>query len=293
MMRQNVSHARQEDAMIQDILPYMFKNAYAPAVPQDDDVLFYFEGTQGGRCLAVRLDEDGLACPLAKDAAEKGAELRYLFSIDSTRHYLALSLPGGCPEGFAMEKTSVLRRCRPKELCFAGMTACHLYEWYAANRFCGRCGASMEHSAGERSLHCPACGSVTYPAIAPAVIVGVTYGDSILMTRYAHREYKGRALIAGYCEIGETAEDTVVREVLEEVGVRVRNIRYFGSQPWGFDGGLLLGFFAEADGDRAITMDTGELDRASWIPRDQIEPSEDLLSLTATMIEAFRSGKAC
>ncbi len=277
--------------MIQDIRPSVFSNAYAPAAPQGDDILFYFEGIQSERRLAVHMDDNGLECPHAIDAAESGAELRYLFSIDKTHYHLALSLPGGCPQGFAMERTTVLRRCKPKTLCFAGMTACHLYEWYAANRFCGRCGAKTEHSRTERALCCPECGHVSYPAIAPAVIIGVTRGDSILMSRYANREYKGRALLAGFCEIGETPEQTVAREVLEEVGLRVTNIRYYGSQPWGFDGGLLMGFFAKADGDDAIVMDTDELDRAAWIPRGEIEPDGNLLSLTATMIEAFRLGK--
>ena len=277
--------------MIQDITPSVFRNAYEPVGPQGDDVLFYFEGSQGGRRLAVRMDENGIVCPRAAEALNNGAELRYLFSIDDVRYHLALSLPGGCPQGFAMERTSVLRQCRPKDLCFAGMTACHLYEWYAANRYCGRCGAEMEHSGRERALCCPACGRVAYPSIAPAVIIGVTRGDNILMSRYANREYKGRALLAGFCEIGETPEQTVEREVLEEVGLRVCNIRYYGSQTWGFDGGLLLGFFAEADGEDTIVMDTEELDRAAWIPRSEIEPEGNLLSLTATMIDAFRLGK--
>lgn len=93
-------------------------------------------------------------------------------------------------------------------------------------------------------LRCPKCGNLIYPKIAPAVIVAVTRGDQILMTRYQGRDYKGYALIAGFTEIGETAEDTVRREVMEEVGLQVKDLRYYGSQPWGADANLLLGFLA-------------------------------------------------
>ena len=88
---------------------------------------------------------------------------------------------------------------------------------------------------------------MVFPKIAPAVIVGVTNGRKILMTKYANREYKRYALIAGFTEIGETAEETVAREVKEEVGLSVKNIRYYKSQPWGFDSNLLLGYFCELD----------------------------------------------
>ena len=215
--------------MIQDIEPSVFNNTYTPDFPAAEDILFYFEGSRGSRRVAVRRGDTGISCPLVLPHTPDGTELRYLFSIDSTKYFLALSLQGGCPSGFSMERTSIFRICAPRDLCFAGMTACHLYEWYSGNRFCGRCGTVLKHSQKERALCCPSCGNVLYPVIAPAVIIGVTRGDSILMTRYANREYKGRALLAGFCEIGETVEQTVMREAMEEVGLHIKNIRYFGS----------------------------------------------------------------
>ncbi len=276
--------------MIQDIEPSVFNNTYTPDFPAAEDILFYFEGSRGSRRVAVRRGDTGISCPLVLPHTPDGTELRYLFSIDSTKYFLALSLQGGCPSGFSMERTSIFRICAPRDLCFAGMTACHLYEWYSGNRFCGRCGTVLKHSQKERALCCPSCGNVLYPVIAPAVIIGVTRGDSILMTRYANREYKGRALLAGFCEIGETVEQTVMREAMEEVGLHIKNIRYFGSQPWGFDGGLLMGFFAEAVGRGEIVLDTSELERASWVHRSEIEPEINALSLTAAMIDTFRKG---
>lgn len=139
-------------------------------------------------------------------------------------------------------------------------------------------------------LRCPHCGNLIYPKIAPAVIVAVTDGDRILMTRYQGRAYKGYALIAGFTEIGETAEDTVRREVMEEVGLQIKSIRYYGSQPWGVDSNLLLGFFAQLDGTGEIHMDRQELSQAGWYRREEIDLAPDGYSLTNHMIQAFREG---
>lgn len=204
--------------------------------------------------------------------------------------------PGSCASGHAedveytVETLRVLRRTKPKEECYAGETAYHLYVWYRDNSFCGRCGEHFEYSHKERAMICPSCGNVVYPKIAPAVIVGIlnSSGDKIVMTRYAGREYKGHALVAGFCEIGETAEDTVRREVLEEVGLHIRNIRYYKSQPWGFDSNLLFGYYCTADEDEPIHMDDGELAKAVWISRDEIGEEERNLSLTAEMIMHFK-----
>lgn len=204
--------------------------------------------------------------------------------------------PGSCASGHAedveytVETLRVLRRTKPKEECYAGETAYHLYVWYRDNSFCGRCGEHLEYSHKERAMICPSCGNVVYPKIAPAVIVGIlnSSGDKIVMTRYAGREYKGHALVAGFCEIGETAEDTVRREVLEEVGLHVRNIRYYKSQPWGFDSNLLFGYYCTADEDEPIHMDDGELAKAVWVSRDEIGEEERNLSLTAEMILHFK-----
>ena len=206
--------------------------------------------------------------------------------------------PGSCASGHAedveytVETLRVLRRTKPKEECYAGETAYHLYVWYRDNSFCGRCGEHLEYSHKERAMICPSCGNVVYPKIAPAVIVGIlnSSGDKIVMTRYAGREYKGHALVAGFCEIGETAEDTVRREVLEEVGLHVRNIRYYKSQPWGFDSNLLFGYYCTADEDEPIHMDDGELAKAVWVSRDEIGEEERNLSLTAEMIMHFKEG---
>ena len=109
-----------------------------------------------------------------------------------------------------------------------------------------------------------------FPKICPAVIVGVTDGNRILMSKYAGRSYKKYALLAGFTEIGETVEETVAREVMEEVGLKVKNIRYYKSQPWAFSDTLLMGFYCDLDGDAEVTLDEEELALAEWFERDEI-----------------------
>ena len=140
------------------------------------------------------------------------------------------------------------------------------------------------------SKRCPNCGNMIFPKIAPAVIVAVTNGDRILMSKYAGRNTNRYALLAGFCEIGETAEQTVQREVMEEVGLHVKNIRYYKSQPWGIASDLLLGYYCEVDGDTAICMDEGELRLAQWVRRQEIQLQPDDFSLTNEMMLMFKNG---
>ena len=308
---------------------------YGPEQMKDEDTAFVFEGRnvlchvdeQAG----ISFPKAGEL--LAAGASRE--HFRYLFSIDDRPFWLFSSFeedadarsvlaglkaktcdPGSCASGearadidpgssasglspveYSVETLRVLRRTKPKEECYAGETAYHLYVWYRDNSFCGRCGEHLEYSHKERAMICPSCGNVVYPKIAPAVIVGIlnASGNKIVMTRYAGREYKGHALVAGFCEIGETAEDTVRREVLEEVGLHVRNIRYYKSQPWGFDSNLLFGYYCTADEDEPIHMDDGELAKAVWVSRDEIGEEERNLSLTAEMIMHFKEegDKSC
>ena len=180
------------------------------------------------------------------------------------------------------------RTAKPKELALAGITGLHLNGWYLKNKFCGACGAGLVMDSKERMMRCPACGSLIYPRINPAVIVGVTDGDRILLTKYRGREYKKYALVAGFTEIGESFEETVRREVMEETGLRVKNIRYYKSQPWGFTDNILAGYYCEADGDTAIRMDSDELSTAEWVRREDIDVAEEDLSLTNEMICRFK-----
>ena len=124
-----------------------------------------------------------------------------------------------------------------------------------------------------------------------AVIVGITNGDKIICSKYEGRSFKQYALIAGFAEIGETIEETVHREVMEEVGLKVKNLRYYKSQPWSFSGTLLFGFFCDVDGDDTLTVDHGELSVAQWFDRDKIIGQDTDSSLTNEMMMVFAAGK--
>ena len=137
-------------------------------------------------------------------------------------------------------------------------------------------------------LYCDTCGKMEYPKICPATIIGVKDGNRLLLSKYAGRTFKRYALIAGYTEIGETMDETVAREVMEEVGLKVKNIQYYKSQPWSFSDTLLLGFYCDLDGTDQITLDEEELALAEWFDRKDIPEMETTVSLTIEMIRHFK-----
>lgn len=257
-----------------------FDNHYEPFAPSPEDAAVCFRGD------AVLLAEQNgeIRFPTVGEAG--GAE-RYLFTVGERRYFLCRAEAFG---DYAFREIGLLRRSAPRARVFAGVTALHLYRWYRDHQFCGRCGARMRHSDAERAMVC-GCGNTVYPAIAPAVIVGVTNGDRICLTKY-NRGYAHWALVAGYTEIGETPEETVAREVREETGLRVKNIRYYRSQPWGLSGSLLLGYFCEVEGDDTIRVDHDELKEGRWFAREEIDFPDDRFSLTREMIARFRAEKA-
>ena len=275
--------------MFQSIFPHVFSNAYSPTAPSDDSPVIVADknailvNEEGGRISFPTLrDFDGL-----KDA-------QYLFDIDGSAFFGITdgveAISKDLPEGFRFADAHELRACSPKYSVFAGVTGWRLTTWYSDNKFCGRCGSRRVHSVSERALICPECGSTVYPRIDPAVIIGVTDKDRLLLTKYSGRSYKRYALVAGYCETGETAEETVRREVMEEVGLKVDNIRYYKSQPWPFSGSLLFGYFCDVTGSREIRRDPNELSEAEWRARDEIDIKDDGVSLTNEMIAAFKEG---
>lgn len=273
--------------MIQDIRPHLFDNHYVEQNPAENSVFFF---SKDGKLL-IKETEDGIIYPDVRPDGQQ--EYVYLFSVDDKKYFLELT--GADTReleeaGFAYREAGSFRTLQPRHLAFAGITALHLKSWYEKNRFCGRCGHPTKRDHRERMVSCPSCRNMVYPRISPAVIVAVTKGDRILLTKYAGRAYTRYALIAGYTEIGETAEETVAREVMEEVGLKVKNIRYYKSQPWAFSETLLLGFFCEADGDEEICMDSGELSSACFVKREdipRIQESYDDISLTNEMIRLF------
>ena len=278
--------------MIQDIGNHTFDRTYslAPAT-EGDFALCYLQGK-----VLLRREGDGWALPkfLEFPAAIRPemATARHFFALDGTGCYLCDPdpAPETLPEGWEYLTYQQIRTVRPMEVAFAAITGAQLDRWYRSRSFCGRCGTKTERSQIERAMVCPHCGQIEYPKICPAVIVAITNGDKILVTRYADRPYRGPALIAGFVEIGETLEDTVHREVMEEVGLRVKNLRYYKTQPWAFTDTLLTGFFCEVDGDDTIRLDHQELKEGVWLERSEL-PEQGDISLTSEMLGLFRAGR--
>lgn len=276
--------------MIQDIEPYHLDNQYHPAPPSPDSFAMYYED----HAVLLRRTEEGIGFPRFRELERLNddiyADAVYLFSVSEDRYYLVREINREPLSEFTMENTEIFRRAVPRHRAFAGITGYQLYSWYKNRRYCGRCGSLMKPSEKERMMRCGACGNMEYPKICPAVIVGVTDGDRLLMSKYAGRTYKNFALIAGFTEIGETVEQTVAREVMEEVGLKVKNIRYYKSQPWAFTDTLLLGFYCDLDGSDAIRLDENELAIAEWFSREAIPEPVSQESLTNEMILRFKNG---
>lgn len=272
--------------MIQDIAPHQYHNEFSRRPPQTGDLIFSF---RDGKLLAS-LEGGILQLPRLPLPGDMAAGCRYLFSIDATGFYLARQ-PAPQFGNFSYLETRALRGAEPQYLSFACGAAESLFRWYCGNRFCGACGAQTVDSDTERAIVCRKCGRIVYPKICPAVIVAVTNGEKLLLTRYAGRAFKHYALVAGFNEIGESIEETVHREVLEETGLRVKNLRFYKSQPWIFTDSLLFGFFADLDGDHSIVLQEEELCEGRWFPREQLPLDHSAISLTGEMIELFRTGK--
>ncbi len=273
--------------MIQDIQPKEFKNQFhIKEVHGEDFVLCY----EKGAVLCMR-DGENMRLPTDDELGVSDQDCTFIFSIDDSDYFLLRRKPDLIPEGFSYQPNAFLRTALPRYTAFAAFVGLHLCNWYNDTVFCGRCGQRLIPDQKERMMRCDHCGNMIYPRISPGVIVAVTNGDKLLLTKYANRPVTSYALIAGFTEIGEPLEKTVEREVMEEVGLKVKNITFYKSQPWAYSASLLSGFFCELDGDDKITLEEDELAMAGWFTADEIDVQADQMSLTREMIMLFKEGK--
>jgi NAD+ diphosphatase len=239
--------------------------------------------------LVVRQDGAATSLPTDADVAALGldpARAMYFGTFDG-----ADALAVECPEGEVAAPLSVvgvrgLAASVGLETFSVAGRAMHLVDWATTSRFCGRCGAVTAVVAGERSMKCPACALMQYPRIAPAIIVLVRRGDRALLARNGRFPAPFFSTLAGFSDIGESLEETLAREVLEEVGVRVDNIRYFGSQPWPFPHSLMIGFTADWVGGE-IVVDGEEIAEASWFEATALPVVPPRLSIARRLIDAW------
>ena len=276
--------------MIHDIGPRIFNNVFKNKEAQAHDLFLTYRGDT----VLVKEDKDKLWYPSFSDFESEYPNLidtaRFLFTIDEIDYYLVDKKEINPIKGWAFVSTQKFRTETKYWRSFAGAIGWQLNRWYDNHLFCSKCGKVMTHSDKERMLHCDSCGFNVYPTISPCVIVGVYDKDRLLLTKYAGRAFKNYALIAGFVEIGESLEDAVHREVKEEVGLSVKNLQFYKSQPWPFTDTILAGFFAELDGDDKITIQEDELALGEWTNREDIPPEDLKISLTGEMMEAFRTG---
>jgi len=256
-----------------------------PGNASRDEAWFFLQTPQGLVCLTER----GIPRPVTGD------ELRWLDIEVISEHYLgrfrgrciyAVEASGAVPEGYsAAGLRDWLGRVEPSVFYLAGR-AQQVIDWHRSHRFCGRCGAENEDHPNDRAKTCPSCKLISYPRLSPSIIVLVTRGEEMLLARNAQWPTKMYSTLAGFVEPGESIEQTVHREVLEEVGLRVSDLKYLGSQSWPFPNSLMLGFHAEYAGGEIVCQEE-EIADAQWFTADDLPNVPPKTAISRWLIDAF------
>ena len=277
--------------MFQDIIIDYNIEYDSKAIKSEDIVLAYSDGK-----MLYAIDDDNNLCLPKYSCAENKArknDVLFLFSLNNKRFFLWNIYQKLECNGFKYDNINLLKGVNSDICLYAAVTGYHYYSFHKENKFCGKCGEKLRHVPEKRCMICDNCKNEIFPKISPAVIVGVIdeETDSILMTRYAQGDYKKLALVAGFAEMGESGEQAAIREVMEETGINICDLKYFSSQPWGFAQNILIGYFAKAVGSRKIIMDESELSEAVWVKRQDVSAQPDSISLTGEMLWAFKNSK--
>jgi NAD+ diphosphatase len=265
---------------------------YQPAITPDSGnghscYWFAFQSNM----LLIKVDNDHFELPVAPTLESIGfspLHTQYLGVLQGRPCYSA-EVPADtkAPQGMSFQDLRSLYGGLEEDIFLLAGKAIQIVNWEQTHQYCGRCGRQTEALAGERAKKCPNCGLISYPAITPAVITAVLKDNQILLTQYVALRGRFHSLIAGFVEPGETLEECAHREILEEAGIRVKNIRYFGSQPWPFPHSLMIGFTAEYEsGD--LVVDGKELAEAGWYDARNLPEVPSKMSIAREMIDWFR-----
>ena len=212
---------------------------------------------------------------------------QYLGSLDGIDCYaVELDPEASIPQGATFRGLRQLFGAVDEELLWIAGRANQLVHWAQTHRFCGRCGRPTKEKTNERARICDACGLINYPRVSPAVIVAVVKGDRLLLARSNRFKSAFFSVLAGFVEPGETLEDCVRREVYEEVGIRIKHVRYFGSQPWPLPNSLMVAFTAEYDSGN-ITVDPSEIVTAGWFAATELPKIPGKISIARRLIDWF------
>jgi len=235
----------------------------------------------------VRREAHGLELPSEADARALGIDLASAHEVgDGAGVAAPVARDAELPPPLVVAGLRELYAAFGEERFLAAGRATQIVEWATTSRHCGRCATTTERVDGERCMRCPQCGLLAYPRIAPAVIVLVRRGDEALLARGARFPAPFYSTLAGFVEIGESLEETIAREIREEVGVAVKEPRYFGSQPWPFPHSLMVGFTAQwAAGD--IRPDPREILDAQWFRAAALPLVPPPLSIARRLIDAW------
>ncbi|WP_242973016.1 NAD(+) diphosphatase [Anaeromicrobium sediminis] len=190
------------------------------------------------------------------------------------------------PKDFQFYRLISLIDLMGKEIYNLGSKALHLINWHNDYKYCSKCGTLVEEKKDERAKICPKCGLVNYPTISPAIITAVIKEDKLLLAHNTRFQNDMHSVIAGFVDPGETFEDCVRREVKEEVGIDVKNIKYFGNQPWPFPYSLMVAFTCEYEKGE-IKVDGNEIDKANWYSVDNMPNVPSKGSVARELIDWF------
>lgn len=190
------------------------------------------------------------------------------------------------PEGMSFRELRSLYGVLAEDIFLLAGRAIQIVNWDQTHQYCGRCGHKTQTLQGERAKQCPVCGFMSYPRLSPVVITGVLKDDKILLSHNAGFQGNMHSLVAGFVEPGETLEECIHREVMEEVGIQVKNIKYFGSQPWPFPNSLVIGFTAEYESGE-ISVDGKEISEAGWYDVHSLPELPPKMSIAREIIDWF------
>jgi len=276
--------------MIHEIFPHQFDNHFiiTDNIAENDYILHYNE-----KSLLLKINGDEFQLPTKKDVSDilDITERTFLFSLNGVRCFLVWNATRLIDDRFVYKEINSFRTLNPREIAWICIVGFQLNNWYLENKFCGKCGTKTAEKPDERAIICPNCNTVVFPKISPAIIVAILCKNKILLAHNSNFEQKRYSLVAGYVDVGETLEETVMREVKEEVGLDVKNIRYYKSQPWAFSGSMMIGFTAEADDTQPIRPDNVEITEADWFSRENLPNHPPKISIAGEMIDKFEKGE--
>jgi len=268
-----------------------FKPAFKPPKKVKETALwFLFEDYK----LLIKQQDEQVLIPQSRDLKTLDItpqERQYLGSLDGRPCYAGeLEKGRAFSHSFALNGIRTLFGRLEDELMWIAGLANQLVAWNQHHRFCGKCGHLTEYKTDERARACLQCGLINYPRLSPAIIVAVLRDERILLAHSQRFPAKFYSVLAGFVEPGESLEECVKREILEEVGISVKNIRYFGSQPWPFPDSLMIAFTAEYAGGE-IKADPAEIVDAGWFSADSLPPVPPKLSIARHLIDWFTEHK--